>query len=195
VHNQGPVELLPNHPSLRYSQYRMPKRFIDAGFSVPTSWKRPTSWTLPTHRIDPWNPLRHGSGIPWAEWKAATLNRLFQEQGITGQPGRITAATVRNGERKTRGKESLRQGPQLLAVRAIVSETRNVSASCEVCGRAQKWCIYRCTAGASDVPNIARIAGRQATGKVCGNNNNPHRGGFLRSTRARHGLFPHGLNS
>ena len=37
-------------------------------------------------------------GIPWTEWKAAALNRLFQEQGATGQPGRITAETVRHGE-------------------------------------------------------------------------------------------------
>src|ERR1039457_2929564 len=37
-------------------------------------------------------------GTPWAEWKAATLNQLFKEQGVTGQPGRITAATVRHGE-------------------------------------------------------------------------------------------------
>jgi hypothetical protein len=42
-------------------------------------------------------------GIPWAEWKAAALNRLFQEQGATGKPGRITAATVRHGERKAGG--------------------------------------------------------------------------------------------
>ena len=37
-------------------------------------------------------------GVPWADWKAAALNRLFQEQGVTGQPGRITAATIRHGE-------------------------------------------------------------------------------------------------
>ncbi len=37
-------------------------------------------------------------GILWAEWKAATLNRLFKEQGATGQPGRITAATIRHSE-------------------------------------------------------------------------------------------------
>jgi hypothetical protein len=37
-------------------------------------------------------------GIPWAEWKAEALNRLFREQGIIGQPGRITAATIRHGE-------------------------------------------------------------------------------------------------
>jgi hypothetical protein len=37
-------------------------------------------------------------GISWAEWKAAALNRLFREQGVTGQPGRITATTIRHGE-------------------------------------------------------------------------------------------------
>jgi hypothetical protein len=39
-------------------------------------------------------------GQTWAEWKAAALNRLFREQGTSGQPGRITAATVRHGEQK-----------------------------------------------------------------------------------------------
>ena len=29
--------------------------------------------------------------IDWCEWKAAALNRLFQEQGTSGEPGRITA--------------------------------------------------------------------------------------------------------
>jgi len=38
--------------------------------------------------------------VPWGEWKAAALNRLFQEQGVTGKPGRITAVTVRYGGRK-----------------------------------------------------------------------------------------------
>ena len=44
-------------------------------------------------------------GITWAEWKATMLNRLFQEQGVTGQPGRITAETVRHGERRTEKEE------------------------------------------------------------------------------------------
>ena len=26
-------------------------------------------------------------GRPWAEWKAKELNQLFQEQGVTGEPG------------------------------------------------------------------------------------------------------------
>ena len=37
-------------------------------------------------------------GIPWADWKAATLNQLFKEHGVTGQPGRITPATIRHSE-------------------------------------------------------------------------------------------------
>jgi hypothetical protein len=37
-------------------------------------------------------------GVLWAEWKAASLNRLFQVRGVTAQPGHITAATVRHGE-------------------------------------------------------------------------------------------------
>jgi hypothetical protein len=43
-------------------------------------------------------------GPTWAEWKAAALNRLFQEQGVTGQSGQITAATIRHGES---GREAL----------------------------------------------------------------------------------------
>jgi hypothetical protein len=38
--------------------------------------------------------------ISWAEWKARQLNRLFLDHGATGQPGRITAETVRRGERR-----------------------------------------------------------------------------------------------
>jgi hypothetical protein len=37
-------------------------------------------------------------GIPWADWKAAALNQLFKEYGVTAQPGRITAATFRQCE-------------------------------------------------------------------------------------------------
>jgi len=41
-------------------------------------------------------------GVSPEEWKAAALNRLFLEQGVTGQPGRITAETVRHGERQAK---------------------------------------------------------------------------------------------
>jgi hypothetical protein len=36
--------------------------------------------------------------MSWADWKAAALNRLFLEQGTSGQLGRITAETVLHGE-------------------------------------------------------------------------------------------------
>jgi hypothetical protein len=35
--------------------------------------------------------------ISYAQWKADELNRLFKEQGVTGQLGRITAETIRRG--------------------------------------------------------------------------------------------------
>jgi hypothetical protein len=38
--------------------------------------------------------------ISWADWKVATVNRLFLEQGALGQSGRITTETVRDGERR-----------------------------------------------------------------------------------------------
>lgn len=44
--------------------------------------------------------LEYEQGVPWAEWKAAALNRLFQDQGVTGLPGRITAATVLHGQHR-----------------------------------------------------------------------------------------------
>jgi hypothetical protein len=53
-------------------------------------------WVIRDRMLDEmgWWP----KGRPWAEWKAKELNRLFQEQGVTGEPGQITAATVRQGE-------------------------------------------------------------------------------------------------
>jgi hypothetical protein len=54
------------------------------------SWTSARAPTKPDERNEP-------KGVPWAEWKAMTLNRLFQEQGVTGEPGHITAATVLHG--------------------------------------------------------------------------------------------------
>ena len=44
------------------------------------------------------SPTATERGMSWAEWKAAALNQLFLELGRTGQPGRITADTIRHGE-------------------------------------------------------------------------------------------------
>ena len=40
--------------------------------------------------------------MSWSDWKAAALNRVFLEQGMGGTPGRITAETVRHGQRTDR---------------------------------------------------------------------------------------------
>ena len=54
------------------------------------------SWVVRDQRMA---EICYGS---WAEWKAAALNRLFDEQCAAPRrkPANITAATVRHGERK-----------------------------------------------------------------------------------------------
>jgi hypothetical protein len=44
------------------------------------------------------SPGTAGKCLSAAEWQAQMLNQLFKEQGVLGQPGKITAATVRHGE-------------------------------------------------------------------------------------------------
>lgn len=61
-------------------------------------------------------------GIPWAEWRAATLNHLFQEQGVTGQTGHITAATIRHGEA---GRE--RESEHVSAVDCAATDEQSMS--------------------------------------------------------------------
>ena len=49
------------------------------------------------------------TGIPYCEWKAQQLNRLFLEHGATPhQPGSITAATVADGLSKLPRERRLR---------------------------------------------------------------------------------------
>jgi hypothetical protein len=103
-----------------FGSHRLPLRYLD-GAGIPMRYKsrRVEGEPVPMnvlnemgrHPADPWkirdrmlNEMRWCSkAMDWAEWKAAALNRLFQEQGTTGKPGRITAATVRHGERKAGG--------------------------------------------------------------------------------------------
>jgi len=95
----------------------LPVRYLD-GAGIPMRYKlrRVEGEPVPMnvlnemerHPADPWkirDRMLKEMGwcskvMDWAEWKAAGLNRLFQEQGTTGKPGRITAATVRHGEQK-----------------------------------------------------------------------------------------------
>lgn len=73
-----------------------------------------------------WSP----EGISWAEWKAATLNRLFLEQGATGKMGRITAKTVCRGEQmwaaKRRNEEpEIPSSPERRRATSAHTTTRN----------------------------------------------------------------------
>jgi hypothetical protein len=81
----------------------------------------------------PGKPATAGQDVPqsWAEWKAAALNRLFQEQGVTGQPSRITAATVRHGEGT--GGDERRPEPTNLCLMKPPNYGRN-GANAAMCG-------------------------------------------------------------
>jgi hypothetical protein len=98
-----------------YGSHELPVRYLD-GDGVPMKYKlrkvpgEPVSanvliemekhpeepWVIRDRMLEEicWSP----NGIPWAEWKAKSLNELFQTQGLTGQLGRINAAIVRHRE-------------------------------------------------------------------------------------------------
>ena len=94
-----------------------PVRYLD-GACIPMRYKlrrvegEPVPLSVLTemeqHPAEPWKVRDRKSnemgwcvaGMAWAEWTAAALNRLFQEQGATGKAGRITAATVRHRGKK-----------------------------------------------------------------------------------------------
>jgi hypothetical protein len=96
---------------------RLPVRYLD-GAVIPMQYKlrqgegEPVPMSvlaeMERHPEAPWKVRDRmlneigwcSNGTSWAEWKAAALNRLFQRQGVAGKLGRITAATVRNSERK-----------------------------------------------------------------------------------------------
>jgi len=73
---------------------RYKERRVD-GEAVPLS-------VLKAMEREPESPWTVRDRMP--ESNAARLNRLFQEQGTSGRPGRITAATIQNGERKPGSK-------------------------------------------------------------------------------------------
>ena len=82
-----------------------PERHSEEGPTTPaltaiqaSSLAAPPADGEPAHKPVASEGAEHEEAVSWAEWKASALNRLFQEQGVIGQPGRITAATVRHGE-------------------------------------------------------------------------------------------------
>lgn len=99
-----------------FGSSQLPVRYLD-GSGIPARYKlrRVAGEPVPMnvlaemerHPEEPWKVRDRmlqemgwcSQAGSWAEWKAAALNRLFQQQGVTGRPGRITAATVRHGGR------------------------------------------------------------------------------------------------
>ena len=104
-----------------FGSERLPVRYLD-GAGVPMRYKarrvegEPVPMNVLTemerHLAEPWkvrDQMLNEMGwrtkpTSWAEWKAAALNSIFKKQGVTGTPGRITAETVRRGERTRRAK-------------------------------------------------------------------------------------------
>jgi hypothetical protein len=93
----------------------LPVRYLD-GACIPMKYKlrgvegEPVPTTvlaeMERHKTGPWQVRDRmltemgcrSKEMDWEGWKALALNRLFNEDGVTGRPGRITAATVRHGE-------------------------------------------------------------------------------------------------
>lgn len=84
-------------------------RYLDIVRRVVSLHRTPASNPAAINLLEPLTPespraLRDISAfsraIPWAEWKATALNRIWQEHATTSKPARITADTVRHGERK-----------------------------------------------------------------------------------------------
>ena len=63
--------------------------------------------------------------MPWAEWKAGQLNRVFEEHGVTGKPSRITAETVRGSGNRETANET-REGADKTTERPSAHETAHL---------------------------------------------------------------------
>jgi hypothetical protein len=105
-------------------KHGLPVRYLD-GADVPAHYKlrRVEGESVPLNVLvemerqpkEPWKVRDRmlqemgwgGEVASWARWKAAALNRLFHKQGVTGQPGRITSATVLHGERQQQRQDSI----------------------------------------------------------------------------------------
>lgn len=83
---------------MRYKERRVPGTPVPLDVLHAMEQNPWTPWETRDRMLSEmsWSP----DGIPWAEWKAQALNRLFLVQGVTGKHGRIRAKTVRDGEQK-----------------------------------------------------------------------------------------------
>jgi hypothetical protein len=57
---------------------------------------------LPVVRVEQQTDPEENKRVSWAQWKARALGEIFREHGTTGEPGRITAATVAHSRSHSR---------------------------------------------------------------------------------------------
>jgi len=85
---------------MRYKLRKAPGEPVPASVLAAMEQESNQPWVIRDRMLEEmgWSP----NGIPWAEWRARSLNKLFLEQGVTGQSGgqsgRIKAAAVQHGE-------------------------------------------------------------------------------------------------
>jgi hypothetical protein len=97
--DQVPVRYLDGDSiPMKYKLRRVPGEPVPINVLAAMEQEPNQPWVIRDRMLEEmgWRP----NGIPWAEWKAQSLNKLFLEQGVTGEPGRIKPATVLHGERR-----------------------------------------------------------------------------------------------
>jgi hypothetical protein len=98
-----------------FHPHGVPVRYLDGDVPMKYKLRRVPGEPVPANVLaamkrEPWEPWKvrdkmlAGTGwnpepVPWARYQAERLNKLFEEQGVLGQPGKISATTVRHGER------------------------------------------------------------------------------------------------
>lgn len=95
-----PVRYLDGDVPMQYKLRRVPGEPVPSSVLVAMQQASTEPWKVRDRMMTAMGP-----DLSWAERKARSLNRLFKEQGVTRQPGRITAATVRHSERKERSED------------------------------------------------------------------------------------------
>jgi hypothetical protein len=91
-----PVRYLDGDVPMRFKLRVVPGEPVPANVLIAMELEPKQPWVVRDRMLVEmgWTP----DGIPWAEWKAQSLNKLFSEQGVAGKPGEIRPGTVRQGE-------------------------------------------------------------------------------------------------
>jgi hypothetical protein len=91
-----PVRYLDGDVPMRFKLRVVPGEPVPANVLIEMEKHPQEPWGIRDRMLKEmgWSP----DGIPWAEWKAQSLNKLFSEQGVAGKPGEIQPGTVRRGE-------------------------------------------------------------------------------------------------